>query len=906
MAYKFEQTGTVSVTNGSLTVTGTGTAWLTDYPAVALNINGLSYPVAQITGQTSLTLLKPYPSATASGIAYSFLPLQPENYALARDVNYLLQNGGVQVGKSAYDLAVENGFVGTEHQWLDSLAGDAADTVNDRIAAATADATAIAQAAAAVAQTASSVIGTYPASAAVTVPSGLANGSYYWATAADAKSIHLFQNVGGTATAANPPVSISTKAVVDEAVATIGTALQPGASVANLTETVDRLFSSKSERDKLAAIGSGARAIHAASSTHPTSGDLGELVFSVLDEAGYLGAGLTKDGTLASANVRALGSMLTPLLNVAANGAVKMGTRSSVQFVGDGSIQGSATALELKKTNYDISVCDEGGNVAFGWLEGKFHTPKAVTSFGSASLTTTYFNGVQIEISEKNYDFCICDANDNVLLGWLGGKFYSPTIQSGYSYLDTQDAANKAYSASVYQRRVTGVQKPVAAYNALIPYGQSLGQGDETWPALSTATRLGNLMLGGNTLSSADSATFVQFTPTGLQPLAAQTVKGTLRYNAAAEAALAAGDGARGEPSNIGWANGAKARLNDYLVLQNATDRNLVTVNVSKSGATIGELEKNHSEGNTELYNKYLGAMSQMATAITTSTGVVSGLCFMQGEHDYLQATGHNSVNRSYDTYKPKLTNLAATMQADAMAQFSAFGQSKPPAFLIYQTGASYTRDADMNGMPGMHIGMAQLDFALTNDAAWIVGPVYPYTDKGGHLDSNGSRWFGHQIAKVWHHIVVEGRDWQPLRPIDIWQDGGDVYLSYHVPVAPLVFDEPQLSGGTEYSNASRGFRLTDATGNISVTAATIVRDTIVKLTCSRTPGANAKVWYASQGTSGNGMVRDSDTAVASDKYEYVPERGMYPTANITEFVNKPYPLHNWSVGFCLPIDHKE
>ena len=31
-------------------------------------------------------------------------------------------------GKSAYDIAVENGFVGTEAEWLESLKGDKGDT----------------------------------------------------------------------------------------------------------------------------------------------------------------------------------------------------------------------------------------------------------------------------------------------------------------------------------------------------------------------------------------------------------------------------------------------------------------------------------------------------------------------------------------------------------------------------------------------------------------------------------------------------------------------------------------------------------------------------------------------------------------------------------------------------------
>lgn len=537
---------------------------------------------------------------------------------------------------------------------------------------------------------------------------------------------------------------------------------------------------------------------------------------------------------------------------------------------------------------------------------GKVSAPEMITSLltlpRGAQISA---NGLTIEFGDYNYDVVIADTSSNALCGVIGSEFYSPSGLVSVTDLDAEDAKNKAYSQSVFMRRVTTVQTPTAAYNALFMYGQSLGQGDETWPALSRTALPGTFMLGGNTLSSADGAVFTQFSPTGLQPLVAKTVLGSTQYDAAGEAAGPPAN-ARGEPSNIGWTRGAKLRLEQYLLTEADTSRGLVTINVSKSGATIGELEKGHSEGTVEYYSKYTGALTQLASAAGAASLRVCGICYMQGEHDYYQASGHTSLNLTYALYKPKLIALAADMQADAIAQT---GQAKPPAFLIYQTGASFTRDVDGDGTPGLHIGMAQLDFALENQNAWMVGPVYPYTDKGGHLDSNGSRWFGHQIAKVWQRVVLEGRDWEPLRPIRIWQEtpgSNVVYISYHVPFGPLVFDEPQLSGGTEYSNAGKGFRLTDSGGSVSVVSAELVRDTIVKLTCSRAlDAATAYVWYASKEANGNGMVRDSDPAVASDNYVYEPDRGMYTTANIAQFVNKPYPLWNWSVAFHLPIGHE-
>ena len=45
------------------------------------------------------------------------------NLATEEYVNSMLENIGSVNGKSAYDVAVEKGFEGTEEEWLDSLKG---------------------------------------------------------------------------------------------------------------------------------------------------------------------------------------------------------------------------------------------------------------------------------------------------------------------------------------------------------------------------------------------------------------------------------------------------------------------------------------------------------------------------------------------------------------------------------------------------------------------------------------------------------------------------------------------------------------------------------------------------------------------------------------------------------------
>lgn len=94
MATTFENSGTISLTSGSRTVTGSGTAWLANYDGVALNVGGLSFPVSSIDSASALTLVEPYNGETASGIRYTFLPLQPKNYELSKKVQQIIDIAG--------------------------------------------------------------------------------------------------------------------------------------------------------------------------------------------------------------------------------------------------------------------------------------------------------------------------------------------------------------------------------------------------------------------------------------------------------------------------------------------------------------------------------------------------------------------------------------------------------------------------------------------------------------------------------------------------------------------------------------------------------------------------------------------------------------------------------------------
>jgi Phage tail repeat like len=121
--------GTVTVTNGSATVTGTGTAWLTEIGASDLFTivgTGTVYQVSAVASDTSLTLTTTFAGTTGSGL----------DYVIARDFtpNFqipLLKKGDLETA-SIYsrgmeivdELAFEGGVGVTDHGLLTGLNDD--------------------------------------------------------------------------------------------------------------------------------------------------------------------------------------------------------------------------------------------------------------------------------------------------------------------------------------------------------------------------------------------------------------------------------------------------------------------------------------------------------------------------------------------------------------------------------------------------------------------------------------------------------------------------------------------------------------------------------------------------------------------------------------------------------------
>lgn len=93
-----KSTGTITVTNGSASVTGSGTLFATNFVGAndILVVDGAMYVVKSVTSDTALTLTQPYAGTTASGKSYDIVHLTGETVItlLARKTTELVEKYG--------------------------------------------------------------------------------------------------------------------------------------------------------------------------------------------------------------------------------------------------------------------------------------------------------------------------------------------------------------------------------------------------------------------------------------------------------------------------------------------------------------------------------------------------------------------------------------------------------------------------------------------------------------------------------------------------------------------------------------------------------------------------------------------------------------------------------------------
>jgi hypothetical protein len=428
-------------------------------------------------------------------------------------------------------------------------------------------------------------------------------------------------------------------------------------------------------------------------------------------------------------------------------------------------------------------------------------------------------------------------------------------------------------------------------YLHFIIYGQSLSDGQESFYPISTENVPGNYMIGDQMWIAHGNAHL-----DSLRPLVSSR---QISYSLTCE-------------------NPLVAAVNHLQLQKNVdlpTDETRFIATSCGTGAQpIANLSKGSERG---LYERdFLTAINQgrKITARTGSTIFCPAIYWMQGENDY------NSTKLPKDEYKAAMIQLKNDMQADIQ---ECYKQTDKPIFYTYQTGGGWT-----NGNRELLIGMAQLEASNEYDDVVCVGPTYPLSFSNNHLCSNGSRWYGEYMAKVYYKTQVLDEDFKPLQPEALYRDAQNpkkIRIEYHVPVPPLVFDSLILEKRIHY-----GFSIYLNNSKQTLTQVQIVGNS-VELTAASNLIGDVEVLYGEKNTiNGVGNLRDSDPFQAKSNYidgDMKDENGdfIYPRVDKADctgvlresfrpitrepmdengdiIYNRPYPLYNFSLAFNYKI----
>lgn len=313
------------------------------------------------------------------------------------------------------------------------------------------------------------------------------------------------------------------------------------------------------------------------------------------------------------------------------------------------------------------------------------------------------------------------------------------------------------------------------------------------------------------------------------------------------------------------------ANLVSVLAREHGTRHDLL-VSVHASGAkTYAQLKLGTKPFRTGL------AQVTAANALATKDGkalVVRAVTTVHGESD------HAEKSTRYEA------DLLA-WQADYEREVTAITHQTEPIPMFETQMSSWTKM--MGGAETSAIPAAQLAAHVDSHGKIVlVGPKYhlQYAKDGVHLTGLGYRHMGEDYAKAYERVVVEGRPWEPLRPIAVTQEGNTVTVKLIVPAPPIALDTELVTNPGNF-----GFEYIDASASSpTIQKVEIAGPDTVTITLSATPTADDRhLRYAFTGTRG---ARSGPTSGA---------RGNLRDSDATRSRSGD-PLFNWCVHFDVAL----
>lgn len=287
---------------------------------------------------------------------------------------------------------------------------------------------------------------------------------------------------------------------------------------------------------------------------------------------------------------------------------------------------------------------------------------------------------------------------------------------------------------------------------------------------------------------------------------------------------------------------------------------------------------KEHDGDTTGITGRsYAAACFELAAIarLARENGKTYGLCAV--------VVTHGETDWDSPTYEAELVELLAALNRDATRHT---GQTEPAAMLLSQTFAFPTGAGQRPPAT-----QTQWQLGVKHPGRFVcTGPKYQYegTGDGVHLVVESYQALGEKTGQVYFERFVRGADWRPLSPLTATAKGRVVSVRFHVPVAPLVWDEA-LPAPYAWPYG-RGFELFGRNERIGIAGVELDGDTVHVTARSDLP-TDLGVGYAMT-SSGAPM------PARSRAYRWGQLRDSDPFVGSTTKLSQP----NHCVSFELPV----
>jgi hypothetical protein len=314
-----------------------------------------------------------------------------------------------------------------------------------------------------------------------------------------------------------------------------------------------------------------------------------------------------------------------------------------------------------------------------------------------------------------------------------------------------------------------------------------------------------------------------------------------------------------------------------------AASQDYLTVHtvVGESGQPLTVIEKNPTGLPTtgtsgRAYDASLFEVTAIArlAAVAGKTYGIGAIVMTHGESDAGNSAYADQLYQFLTDYNQDLSAITGQTAKIPMlvsqqnSEPSATGLAAVSALQVWQAGVDHPGEIVCTG--------PKYQYSYASDSAHV------------HLDPTGYDKLGEKYGQVYFERVVLGHDWQPLQPESATTTGNTVTVKFHVPVAPLVWDEtlppPHGTMIPEWA-LGRGFEVTAASARQTITSVDIVGDDTVQITCGQDmTGLQVVVGYAATAEGGTppaaqpadwGQLRDSDPFVGTFTGAAQPNYGV-------------------------------